>query len=438
MQREKNFFKDITLAANVSVLPSVLPQGSLVYLTTDQNLYISNGSQWVVAGGDIGPLAAQVAQNTADIAVLETDVSGLNTTVSTLQGQVTTNTTNIGTLQTQVSANTLNIGTLQGEVGTIQGDIGTLQTDVAANTANIGTLQGDVSTLQGQVATNTTNIGVLQGDVSTLQTQVASNTSNITTLQGQVATNTSNIGTLQTDVAANTSSITTLQGQVSTNTTNIATNTSNITALQGQVATNTTNIGTLQTNVTTLQGQTATNTTNIATNTSNITTLQGQVSTNTTNIAALQLSVSKNYTRVRSSGTTNYVVNGDSAINFWITVNANVGGTWTSTTTWNPAVDGIYLVTCYLFITSPTTCTSRAVGIFYDDAPASGDQYLLPAPNVTANSGLLTWGATFSKQVPLFAAGSGIFVKLFSSGSSGNHTINGGLSSLEIRRLGSI
>ena len=350
MQRERNFFKDITLAANVSVLPTVLPQGSLVYLTTDQNLYISNGQTWVTAGGDVGPLAVQVAQNTADIAVLETYVSGLDTDVTTLQGQVSTNTTSIGTLQGQVT---------------------TLQADVATNTLDIGTLQGDVTALDGQVATNTANIG-------TLQTDVATNTGNISTLQGQVSTNTADIGTLQTDV----------------------------TTLQGQVSTNTTNIGTLQTDV----------------------------ATNTADIAALELTSSRNYTRVRSTGTTNFIVNGDSILNFWFNVLSNVGGTWASDTTWTPDVSGIYMVTCYLFITSPTTCTSRRVGFFYDDATA-GDEFLLPDPNVAANSGLLTWGATFSKQIPLLSTGSGVNVRLFSGGSGGNHTINGGLSSLEITRI---
>ncbi|ALX27389.1 hypothetical protein GMAR_ORF14 [Golden Marseillevirus] len=225
MQRQTNFFKDISVIGNVSVLPPVLAPGTLVYLTTDQNLYVSSGQDWVLAAGDVGPLANQVAQNTSDIAALETSVSGLQTSVTTLQGQTATNTSNIGTLQTQTSTNTSNITTLQGQTAT--------------NTSNI-------TTLQGQVATNTSSIG-------TLQTQTSTNTSNITTLQGQVATNTSNISgntasisTLQTQTSTNTSNITTLQGQTATNTTNISTNTSNITTLQGQVATNTSNITTLQ------------------------------------------------------------------------------------------------------------------------------------------------------------------------------------------------
>ncbi|AQM73336.1 transmembrane domain-containing protein [Noumeavirus] len=104
MQRQRNFFKDISVVGNVSVLPAVLAPGSLVYLTTDENLYISTGQEWIIAGGDVGPLASQVAQNTADIAALETDVSGLQTTVGTLQGQVATNTSDISTLQTETAA----------------------------------------------------------------------------------------------------------------------------------------------------------------------------------------------------------------------------------------------------------------------------------------------------------------------------------------------
>nr|WQM86985.1 hypothetical protein [Marseillevirus cajuinensis] len=185
MQREKNFFKDILLAGSFSVLPPVLPAGSLVFLTTDLNLYLSDGTQWVMAAGDVGPLAAQVAQNTADIASLQTDVSGIQTDVATLQGQVATNTSDIGTLQS---------------------DVASLQAQVSTNTSDIATNTLDIATLQGQVSTNTS-------DISTLQGQVSTNTSDITTLQGQVATNTSNISTIQGDIVTINNALATLQAQ---------------------------------------------------------------------------------------------------------------------------------------------------------------------------------------------------------------------------------
>ncbi|AMQ10597.1 hypothetical protein [Brazilian marseillevirus] len=161
MSLTKGFFKDIPIVGSYSVLPPVLPRGSLVFLTSDGNLYVSNGQTWTATGGDIGPLAAQVAQNTADIGVLQGEVG-------TLQGEVATNTLNIGTLQTQVATNT--------------SDIGTLQLNVAANSTNISALQGDVATLQGQVATNTTDIGTLQGQVATNTTNITSNTNSIDAL----------------------------------------------------------------------------------------------------------------------------------------------------------------------------------------------------------------------------------------------------------------
>nr|WNL50204.1 hypothetical protein MarDSR_165 [Marseillevirus sp.] len=161
MSRLQGFFKDIPIVGSYSVLPPVLPRGSLVFLTSDGNLYVSNGETWNATGGDIGPLAAQVAQNTADIGVLQTDVS-------TLQGEVATNTLDIGTLQTQVATNT--------------SDIGTLQTQVAGNSTNISALQTDVSTLQGQVATNTTDIGALQTQVATNTTNIQQNSNDITNI----------------------------------------------------------------------------------------------------------------------------------------------------------------------------------------------------------------------------------------------------------------
>lgn len=161
MSRLQGFFKDIPIVGSYSVLPPVLPRGSLVFLTSDGNLYVSNGETWNATGGDIGPLAAQVAQNTADIGVLQTDVS-------TLQGEVATNTLDIGALQTQVATNT--------------SDIGTLQTQVGGNSTNISALQADVSTLQGQVATNTTDIGALQSQVATNTTNIQQNSNDITNI----------------------------------------------------------------------------------------------------------------------------------------------------------------------------------------------------------------------------------------------------------------
>ncbi|AEA06970.1 conserved hypothetical protein [Lausannevirus] len=161
MSRLQGFFKDIPIVGSYSALPPVLPRGSLVFLTSDETLYVSDGTTWNATGGDIGPLAAQVAQNTADIGVLQTQVG-------TLQGEVATNTLDIGTLQTQVSTNT--------------SDIGTLQTQVAGNSTNISALQTDVATLEGQVATNTTDIGTLQSQVATNTTNIQQNSDSITAL----------------------------------------------------------------------------------------------------------------------------------------------------------------------------------------------------------------------------------------------------------------
>nr|WNL50022.1 hypothetical protein MarFTMF_506 [Marseillevirus sp.] len=127
MSRVRGFFKDIPVVGSYSTLPPVLSRGSLVFLTTDQKLYMSNGQAWAPAGGNIAPLEAQVATNTANIATLQTDVT-------TLQGQVATNTTNITTLQGQVATNTTSINNilLAQSVGFTISDGGSLRTFTAA------------------------------------------------------------------------------------------------------------------------------------------------------------------------------------------------------------------------------------------------------------------------------------------------------------------
>ncbi|AHA46254.1 hypothetical protein ISTM_356 [Insectomime virus] len=154
MSLSKGFFKDIPIVGSYSTLPPVLSRGSLIFLTSDETLYVSDGRTWNATGGDVGPLAAQVAQNTANI--------------TTLQGEVATNTLDIGALQNDVATNT--------------SDIGTLQLNVSANSTEISALQSDVSTLEGQVATNTTDIGTLQGQVATNTTNIQQNTDSVVAL----------------------------------------------------------------------------------------------------------------------------------------------------------------------------------------------------------------------------------------------------------------
>lgn len=82
----------------------------------------------------------------------------------------------ISQIQTLVTINTANIGLLQVDLSNIESDIDNLQTQVALNTSNIATLdtnvhniESDVDALQGEVALNIADIVLLKSDTSDLK-----------------------------------------------------------------------------------------------------------------------------------------------------------------------------------------------------------------------------------------------------------------------------
>ena len=133
------------------------------------------------AESDIDNLETNVAQNTSDITAIEAELDLYNF------AQIATNTANIALLNTELDALTIVVGTNT--------------TNIATNTSNISTNTSNIATNTSNIATNTSNIATNTSNISTNTSNIATNTSNIATNTANIATNTANIATNTSDIA---------------------------------------------------------------------------------------------------------------------------------------------------------------------------------------------------------------------------------------------
>lgn len=154
-------------------------------------------------------LDAQIKTNADAIASNDSDISGLDTRLTTaesdidsLESDMSTAQSDISTLQSNVSSNDSDIATLQSNVSSNDSDIATLQSNVSSN-------DSDIATLQNNVSSNDTDIAALQTKAGSLATDgnSASFSGNISaanaTFSGNLTVNgtTTTIDTTNIDVA---------------------------------------------------------------------------------------------------------------------------------------------------------------------------------------------------------------------------------------------
>ncbi|HEY0503041.1 MAG TPA: hypothetical protein VGD42_06045 [Lysobacter sp.] len=259
---------------------------------------VAAGSKEAVNGGQLYTTNQAVAQNTTDIASLDSRVTVNEGDITTLQGDVTN---------------------LDGRVTTTEGNITNLDSRVTTNEGDITTLQGDVTNLGGRVTTNEGNITNLQTTVNNLSSgtiglvQQSAAGANLTVgkdtdgaavdfagtagarkllnvADGDVsaaskeAVNGSQLYTTNQAVAQNTSDIAGLDGRVTTNEGDISTLNTNVSNIDNRVTQNTTDISSLDSRVTVNEGD-------ITTLQGDVTNLGGRVTTNEGNITSLQTTV---------------------------------------------------------------------------------------------------------------------------------------------------
>ena len=143
-----------TVASDTSSVQSELDATqSGAGLGTDGS-YSANGSaNYISAASSLkdadNKLDAQIKTNADAIASNDTDISGLQSDMSTAQSD-------ISTLQSNVSSN--------------DSDISTLQSNVSSNDSDIASLQSSLSTAETNISSNDTDIGALQTATGSLAT----------------------------------------------------------------------------------------------------------------------------------------------------------------------------------------------------------------------------------------------------------------------------
>lgn len=136
-----------------------------------------------------------------------TDLTRVNSRLSSLETSVSQNTTNLATVTSNVSslktdneANKSDISTLKSDNETNKSDIASLKTDNTTNKTDIATLKSDVSILKSDVATAKTDISTLKQQMTTAQSDISTLKSDVQGIQTNLETVMSNIATLQNSV----------------------------------------------------------------------------------------------------------------------------------------------------------------------------------------------------------------------------------------------
>jgi len=148
--------------------------------------YSANGSaNYISAASSLkdadDKLDAQIKTNADAISSNDSDISGLDTRLTTaesdidsLESDMSTAQSDISTLQSNVSSNDSDIATLQSDVSSNDSDIAQLQSDVSSNDSDIAQLQSDVSSNDSDISTLQSNVASNDTDISNLQTQTGS------------------------------------------------------------------------------------------------------------------------------------------------------------------------------------------------------------------------------------------------------------------------
>ena len=328
---------------------------------------------------DTAAMNAQIQQNTADIARINTqieDVEVQSNKVGALEdyhGDPTTDVESytsvkfvndvsnnfqqaISSLESSVNANLLLKEDKSNKVRTqdVTEDVLSSEdkflTAAATNSLVIG-VSGDVSALTAQVNSNTSNI-------ATNTANIATNTSDITSLKTSVGTNTSNIAALRVDVNGNTADILAIEQKIAdykhvvyltqaeydalevkeedklyiiTDLTANCVKTEEFNLLESRVSSNETQIGINTSDIASLQTTVGGHTTSIATNTSDIASLQTTVSGHTTSIATNASDIASLQTTVNGH-TTSIATNASDIASLQTTVSGHTTSIATHTT----------------------------------------------------------------------------------------------------------
>lgn len=204
---------------------------------------LSATSSEAVNGSQLFATNQQVAQNTADIADLQTDVTTLAGQVGALsasavqyddasQASITLGGA-AGTTVANVAAGELSASSTDAVNGS---QLFATNTQVAGNTADIASLDARTTVNEGDITALGARVTVNEGDIAALDARTTINEGDIASLDGRVTVNEGDIASLDARTTVNEGDIASLETAVTNVDARVTTNTSNIATLQAQVA----------------------------------------------------------------------------------------------------------------------------------------------------------------------------------------------------------
>ncbi len=242
---------------------------------TAQDLDITDGtnsgsvdldSQSLTFTGDSGVTATVSGQTlTLDSSALQSqitsndsDISGLDTRLTTAESNISSNDTDISNLQ---SADTTLQSNIDAEASTRASADTTLQsninTEASTRASADTTLQSNIdaeetartnadSNLQSQITSNDSDISGLDTRLTTAEANISSNDTDISGLDSRLTTAESNISSNDTDISGLDSRLTTAESNISSNDTDISGLDSRLTTAEGNITSNDSDISSLQ------------------------------------------------------------------------------------------------------------------------------------------------------------------------------------------------
>jgi len=260
-------------------------------------------------------IALRVTANEENISELEVTADGLATRVSSAEGKVTTLTTTVNGLKTRVTNAEGDISAIEQDVSSIttrvtnaEGDIASIETSVSGITTRVSNAEGDISSLEQSVSSITTRVTSAEGNISDLTTDLSGITARVTSAEGNITTLTTTVNGLKTRVTTAEGNISTLEqtvdgisSQVETNRGNISSLTQTVNSISTQVSTNTGNISTLTQTVDAVEVQVSTNKGNIATLTTSVNGIKTRMTNAEGDITALEQDLDSITTRVETA-----------------------------------------------------------------------------------------------------------------------------------------
>lgn len=215
---------------------------------------------------DYESLADTVSANSAAVSSLDTrvtaaegtitshttDITLLQSDVSTAQGDISGNATAINSLDTRVTSAEGTITAYGTDITTLESTVNDASTGVAANAAGVSALDTRVTSAEGTITSLSSDVTALENTVNDPTTGVAANAAAANSLDTRVTATEGDISSQSTQLTNLNNSLTTAEGDITANSQALTLLDSRVTTAEGTISTHTSQITQLQTDVSNL------------------------------------------------------------------------------------------------------------------------------------------------------------------------------------------